>query len=155
VNPFAALGLPASPALTDEQVRAAWRMIAAATHPDRGDGGNPPAYAAAAAAYQQLRTGWGRSEALADLVVLPHVPPAPAPHPVRWHALFTAAAVLPARIARGRPWRLAVRALVAAAAGYAAARLVPGTPSAPAVAVGCALWWLLTARADLAPPPGR
>jgi hypothetical protein len=155
VNPFAALGLPASPALTDEQVRAAWRTAAAATHPDRADGGNPAAYAAAAAAYQQLRTPWGRSEALADLAVLPHVPPAPAPDPVRWHALFTAAAVLPARVARGRPLRLAARALIAAAVGYAAARLVPGTPAAPAVAAGCALWWLLTARADLAPPPGR
>jgi hypothetical protein len=155
VNPFAALHLPASPGLTDEQVRAAWRMIAAATHPDRADGGNPPAYAAAAAAYEQLRTGWGRSEALADLAVLPHVPPAPARDLVKWHALFTAITVLPARIARGRPWRTLVRAVVAAAAGYAAARLVPGTPSAPAVATGCALWWLLTARANLAPPPGR
>jgi hypothetical protein len=77
---------------------------------------------------------------------MPHVPPAPAPHPVRWHALFTAAGVLPARIARGRPLRLAARAVAAAA------RLVPGTP---ADAAGCALWWLLTARADLAPPPGR
>ena len=155
MGPFAALGLPASPALTDEQVRAAWRMIAAATHPDRADGGNPAAYAAAQAAYTQLRTPWGRSEALADLAVLPHVPPAPARDLVKWHALFTAAAVLPARIARGRPLHLAARAVVAAAAGYAAARLVPGTPSAPAVATGCALWWLLTARANLAPPPGR
>jgi hypothetical protein len=142
------------PALTDEQVRAAWRAAAAATHPDRPDGGNPPAYTAAQAAYTQLRTPWGRSEALADLAVLPHVPPAPAPHPVRWHALFTAATVLPARIARGRPWRLVARAVVAAA-GYAAARLVPGTPAVPAEAAGCALWWLLTAKADLAPPPGR
>jgi hypothetical protein len=155
VNPFAALGLPASPALTDEQVRAAWRAAAAATHPDRADGGNPPAYAAAQAAFAQLRTAWGRSEALADLAVLPHVPPAPAPHPVRWHALFTAAGVLPARVARGRPLRLLARALLAACAGYAAARLVPGTPAVPAVQAGCALWWLLTAKADLAPPPGR
>jgi len=29
-NPFEALGLPARPDLTDEQVRAAWRAIAAA-----------------------------------------------------------------------------------------------------------------------------
>ena len=155
MNPFAALGLPASPALTDEQVRAAWRAAAAATHPDRADGGNPPAYAAAQAAYAQLRTPWGRSEALADLAVLPHVPPAPARETVRWHALVAAAGVLPARVARGRPWRLLARALIAAAAGYAAARLAPGTPAAPAAAAGCALWWLLTARADLAPPPGR
>ena len=155
MNPFAALRLPASPALSDEQVRAAWRAAAAATHPDRADGGNPAAYAAAQSAYAQLRTPWGRSEALADLAVLPHVPPAPAPDRVRWPALFTAATVLPARIARGRPLRLAARAVIAAAAGYAAARLAPGTPAAPAVAAGCALWWLLTAKADLAPPPGR
>lgn len=156
MNPFTALGLPASPGLTDEQVRAAWRAAAAATHPDRADGGNPPAYTAAQAAYAQLRTAWGRSEALADLAVLPHVPPAPAAAgQVRWHALLTVAGVLPARVARGRPLRLLARAVAAAAAGYAAARLVPGTPAVPAVAAGCALWWLLTARADLAPPPGR
>jgi hypothetical protein len=153
VNPFTALGLSASSGLTDEDVRAAWRTVAAATHPDRGDGGNPAAYAAAAAAYEQLRTGWGRSEALADLAAGPHVPPAPAPPP--WHALLAFAAVLPARIARGRPLRLLARALVAAAAALAAVLLVPGTPSAPACAAGCALWWLITARADLAPPPGR
>jgi hypothetical protein len=155
VNPFAALGLPTGPALSDEQVRDAWRAAAAATHPDRADGGNPPAYTAAQAAYAQLRTAWGRSEALADLAVLPHVPPAPARETVRWPALFTAAGVLPARIARGRPLRLLARALIAAAAGYAAARQVPATPAVPAIAAGCGLWWLLTARADLAPPPGR
>jgi hypothetical protein len=155
VNPFAALHLPASASLTDEDVRAAWRAVAAATHPDRPDGGNPAAYAAASAAYAQLRTPWGRSEALADLAAAPHVPPAPAPDPLPWLALLTYAAALPARVARGRPLRLAARAVIAAAAAYAAVLLVPGTPSAPAAASGCALWWLLTARADLAPPPGR
>ncbi len=156
MNPFTALHLPPDPALTDEQVRAAWRAAATATHPDRADGGNPAAYAAAASAYEQLRTPWGRSEALADLTAAaPHGPPALAPEPLPWHALWTFAAVLPARVAQGRPLRLAVRALVAAAAACAAVLLVPGTPSAPAAASGCALWWLLTARADLAPPPGR
>ena len=33
--------------------------------------------------------------------------------------------------------------------------VIPGTPSAPAIAAGCALWLAYTARADLAPPPGR
>ena len=155
MNPFAALGLPADPALTDEQVRAAWRRVAAATHPDRADGGNAAAYAAAQAAWSQLRTPWGRSEALADLAVLPHVPAAPAPAPLPWHAGFRAVAVLPARIGKGRPWRLLVRTAMAAAAAWAALLLVPGTPSAPAAVFGCFLWWLLTARADLAPPPGR
>jgi curved DNA-binding protein CbpA len=66
-NPFEALGLPARPDLDDEQVRAAWRAIAAATHPDRPDGGDLAAYTAASAAYAELRTPWARSEAYADL----------------------------------------------------------------------------------------
>jgi curved DNA-binding protein CbpA len=40
-DPFTALGLPVRPDLSDEQVRAAWRQVAAATHPDRPDGGDP------------------------------------------------------------------------------------------------------------------
>ena len=67
VNPFDALGLPARPDLSDEQVRAAWRTIAAATHPDRADGGDVARYTEASAAYAVLRTPWGRSEAFADL----------------------------------------------------------------------------------------
>ena len=43
-NPFDLLGLPTDPALTDEQIRAAWRQIAAATHPDRPDGGDLARY---------------------------------------------------------------------------------------------------------------
>jgi hypothetical protein len=66
-NPFDALGLPARPDLDDEEVRAAWRTLAAATHPDRPDGGDLARYTAASAAYAELRTGWGRSEAYADL----------------------------------------------------------------------------------------
>ena len=65
-DPFAALGQPARNDLTNEQVRAAWRHIAAATHPDRPDGGDIARYTAAASAYAQLRTQWGRSEAYAD-----------------------------------------------------------------------------------------
>ena len=155
MNPFAALGLPADAALTDVQVRAAWRAIAAQTHPDRPDGGNPAAYANAQAAYAQLRTGWGRSEALADLVALPHIHVIPAPGPPPWHALPAAAAVLPARIAKGRPLRIVVRAVIAAAAGYIVTRIAAGTPAEPADVIGCATWWLLSSRADLAPPPGR
>jgi len=73
---------------------------------DRAGGGNRPAYAAAQAAHAQLRTPRGRSEALADLAVLPHVPLTPAPEAGGWHALFTAATVLPATITHhGRPRR--------------------------------------------------
>src|SRR5437016_4896630 len=66
-DPFSELGLPARPGLTDDEVRAAWRRIAAATHPDRADGGDAARFAAAAAAYTAVRTGFGRTEALADL----------------------------------------------------------------------------------------
>jgi len=67
MNPFEALGLPVQRNLTDEQVRRAWRTIAAATHPDRRDGGDIARYTAASAAYGMLRTPWGRSEAYADV----------------------------------------------------------------------------------------
>jgi curved DNA-binding protein CbpA len=66
-DPFALLGLAARPDLSDDDVRAAWRRIAAATHPDREDGGDPARFGAAAGAYVVLRTGFGRGEALADL----------------------------------------------------------------------------------------
>ncbi len=158
MNPFAALGLPATAALSDAQVRAAWRDVAAATHPDRDDGGDPAAYAAATSAYAQLRTPWGRTEALADLpgrvppgVPSPGSPAGPGPAAAAWRS----ARMLPARIRHGRPRRLAIRALAAIGGAVIALTLIPGTPSAPAVAAGCALWLALTARGDLAPPPGR
>ena len=66
-DPFSALGLPARADLTDDDVRSAWRRIAAATHPDRADGGDPGRFALAAAAYTMLQTRSGRGEALADL----------------------------------------------------------------------------------------
>src|SRR5258708_21728840 len=61
-DPFAVLGLERAAQLTDEDVRTAWRRIAAATHPDRADGGDPDRFALAAAA------GWG-SPAAPALVV--------------------------------------------------------------------------------------
>jgi curved DNA-binding protein CbpA len=66
-DPFAVLGLPTRPGLSDDDVRAAWRRVAATTHPDREDGGDPARFGAAAAAYAELRTGFGRGEVLADL----------------------------------------------------------------------------------------
>ena len=156
MNPFTDLGLPAAPDLDDEQVRHAWRAIAAATHPDRADGGDPAAYAAAAAAYARLRTAWGRSEALADLTTKVPPPPspglaAPSPDSTAWRT----AAQLPGRIRRGRPARLAARTAAATTIALTTLTVIPGTPSAPAVVTGCALWWALTIRSDLAPPPGR
>lgn len=126
-DPFAVLGLPARPDLTDDDVRAAWRRLAAATHPDRADGGDPARFAAAAAAYTVLRTRSGRGEALADLAGGTHPPgpraaragdagrrPAPrVPVPTgtrsptgrraRSHRLI--AAQLVQRVRRGRPGR--------------------------------------------------
>lgn len=156
MNPFAALGLPAAPGLTDEEVRAAWRRLAARTHPDRDDGGNPAAYTAAATAYTQLRTPWGRSEALADLAApAAYAPPADPAAAATGTGALGRLALLPARVHHGRPLRLAARTVIAAAVAVLALAVIPGTPSAPAVIAGCALWLACTARADLAPPPGR
>jgi hypothetical protein len=173
-NPFAALGLPARPDLTDEEVRAAWRAIAAATHPDRPDRGDVAQYTAATAAYAQLRTGWGRSEAYADLdpstaragdtSPLPPVPgtepspaagPAPAAAPARVTWQLSAVWLLPSRIRHGRPLRLIIRALAAALLSLAVLHLIPGQPAAPALVTGLITWFFLTSRSDLAPPPER
>ena len=157
MNPFLALGLPVRAGLSDAQVRTAWKNIAAATHPDRADGGNITAYTAAASAYAQLRTPWGRSEAYADLAITgPHVPPAGTP-PARWPgaSLGPGLLLVPARARHGRPLRLLARALVAALLSLLVLTLIPGQPAGPAVVTGLTLWFIFTARADLAPPPGR
>jgi hypothetical protein len=162
-DPFEALGLPARPDLTDEQVRAAWHQVATATHPDRPDGGNLARYTAASAAYAELRTPWARSEAYADqaenqepdTAPLPLVPGEPPDRPVPpWYPL-TALVYLPARIRRGRPLRLLIRAAIAAALALAVLQLIPGTPAAPADVAALIWWFLLTGRRDLAPPPER
>src|ERR1043165_9483852 len=67
-NPFEILGLPVRRDLTDQQVDAAWRKIAVATHPDRPDGGDLARYTQASAAFAELRVPWSRSEAYADVV---------------------------------------------------------------------------------------
>jgi hypothetical protein len=167
-NPFEALGLPARPDLTDEQVRAAWRAIAAATHPDRADGGDLAAYTAASAAYAELRTPWARSEAYADVVERaardgqePDTSPLPViggtdpeSPPPPWQPLV-ALWQLPARVRRGRPLHLAIRAVVAAALSLLVLHLIPGSPAAPADVLGLILWFVLSGRRDLAPPPER
>ena len=162
-NPFRALGLPERPDLTDEQVRAAWRNIAAATHPDRPDGGDLARYTAASAAYAELRSPWGRSEAYADLAdqaddgpVTAPLPPVPgeAPPVPPWQPLVALTQV-PARIRSGRPLRLAIRGLIASVLALIVLQLVPGTPAAPADILGLTIWFVLTGRKDLAPPPER
>src|SRR5215468_5301769 len=156
-DPFTALGLPADAGLSDEQVRAAWRAIATATHPDRADGGDPARYAAASAAYAMLRTRWGRSEACADLAAQAPPPVAVPRSAVRVPAWWLARPVVlaTARIRHGRPWRLALRVLAAALLAVVAVRAGVGGPAAAGVVAGLGIWLVLTVRGDLAPPPGR
>ena len=167
-DPFEALGLPARPDLDDETVRAAWRATAAATHPDRPDGGDLARYTAASAAYAELRTPWGRSEAYADLAeqvegpVTTPLPAVPAddllagspPGLLPRHPL-AAVWEFPARVRRGRPGRLLVRAVIAAVLSVVVLQLIPGTAAAPADVAGLIVWFVLTGRRDLAPPPER
>jgi hypothetical protein len=152
-DPFTALGLPADPGLTDEQVRAAWRAIATATHPDRPDGGDPARYATASAAYAVLRTPWGRSEACADLAA--QAPPPAAARRPPGRRLARPVALAPARIWHGRPWRLLLRVLAAVLLAVMAVQAGVGGPAAAGVVAGLGIWLVLTARGDLAPPAGR
>jgi hypothetical protein len=57
------------------------------------------------------------------------------------------------RIRRGRPARLALRVLIAAAVGVIAVVVAGSQPATPALITGALTWLLLTARQDLAPPP--
>jgi curved DNA-binding protein CbpA len=174
-NPFAALGLPERPDLDDETVRAAWRAIAAATHPDRADGGDLARYTQASAAYAELRTPWSRSEAYADLVDQawregryddypdgndPGTEPLPAAappylRPLSPLRLLLAVAWIPSRIRRGRPLRLLIRAALAAGLSLGVLAVIPGQPAAPADVAALITWFMVTGRKDLAPPPER
>ena len=178
-GPFRALGLPADPELTDDDVRAAWRRAAAATHPDRADGGNPAAFAAAAAAYSNLRTPFGRGEALADL----GAGSGPGTSAARVLGLAgrlrlsgrlrldlrdtatergaasarrapgTTAAGWPRRVRRGRPVRLALRVLAATAVCVLAVAAVGWQPASWALVVGAVIWVARNGRHDLAAKP--
>lgn len=155
MNPFAVLRLPPSAGLSNEDVRAAWRTIAAATHPDRDDGGDPARYAEAATAYARLRTKFDRDEALADLgagyIPPPDLEPGPGPAALTWRS----ARILWRRIRYGRPRRIAARAGAAAVVAYAGTWIVPGTPAEAALIGAAATWFTLTSRGDIHPPPGR
>ena len=156
-NPFETLGLPTRPDLDDDQVRAAWRAIAAATHPDRPDGGDPAWYAQASAAYAQLNSAWGRSEAYADLIEAQNGGTIPLPFfihdPPPARRTYRPLRLLPSRIVHGRPLRLLIRAAATAGLSLFVLWLIPGTAAAPADVSGLIWFFVLTARSDLAPPP--
>jgi curved DNA-binding protein CbpA len=130
-DPFAALGLQARAGLPDEEVRAAWKRIAAATHPDREDGGDAARYAAAAAAYDALRTSFGRGEALADLG-----------QGGRTLGFRGRALGFRERAPgfRGRGWRVALRAAAAAGVTAAAVLAAGWTPATVGLLAGALTW---------------
>jgi hypothetical protein len=165
-NPFRVLGLPVRADLEDDDVRAAWRRIAAATHPDRADGGDGARFAAAAAAYAGLRTAYGRGEAYADLhgvaagtaVVEPvysttEIPPETAQQPTTgshpetpsWHLSLLW------RLRNDRPIVLIVRILVGLAVCLACVAAAGWQPATLAIAVGVFTWVVRMGRYDLAP----
>jgi hypothetical protein len=149
-DPFRTLRLEPRRDLGDDDVRAAWRRVAAATHPDRDDGGDPAAFAAAAAAYTVLRTAAGRGEALADLVAPGDTAgSAAAPRPGR----RPRPVLVLARIRRGRPLVLALRALLVAAISAVAVAAAGWQPATLGILAGLLTWLGLTGRGDLAPPP--
>ncbi len=156
-DPFRALGLERRRELADDDVRAAWRRVAAATHPDRADGGDPAAFAAAAAAYTVLRTRSGRGETLADLLEdrarwQPRT--AVRSQPAAWlrpAALVAGVLLVFIRIRRGRPLVLAVRVLAAAAVEAIAVTAVGWQPASLAILAGALTWLIRTAPGDLAP----
>jgi len=135
-DPFAILGLAARPDLTDDDVRSAWRRIAAAVHPDRADGGDPARFSAAAAAYTTLRTLDGRREAFADLAAAP-----------RGWSRFRRS-----RFRRGRPAVLVLRTAVAAGVSAGALAVAGPQPASFALIAGALTWLARTGRHELAPP---
>jgi len=149
-DPFRALGLEPRRDLGNDDIRAAWRRAAAATHPDRSDGGDPAAFAAAAAAYALLRSPSGRGEALADMQA-PGGTISGIGSGTAWRPRLYVRS-LPIRIWNGRPAILGLRLLLAAAVGAVAVTAVGWQPASIAIVAGVATWLLRTAASDVAPP---
>jgi hypothetical protein len=150
ISPFDVLGLDPATDPTDDDVRSAWRRVAAATHPDRADGGDPGAFAVAAAAYTALRTAAARREVLADERDRASGPARTDPVPVHNGSPVALAARAARRIGHGRPVRLAARLLAAGAASALAVAAVGWQPASLAIITGAATWLLCTGRAELA-----
>lgn len=150
-NPFDILGLAADADLTDDDVRSAWRRVAAATHPDRADGGDPAAFAAAATAYTALRTAASRREVVADRCERGSGRTAGDPVPAKGTPRSAFVARGARRTVHGRPARLGARLLITVAAGALAVAAVGWQPASMAIITGALTWLVLTGRADLAP----
>jgi len=169
-NPFLALGLPVRPDISDDEVRAAWRRVAASAHPDLPGGGDPPRFAAAAAAYAELRTPFGRTEAYADQTAATSASrpvaatrarsaptaaadtsPGQAPATTRQSRPAALAALHLWRVRRGRPGVLAIRTLIAAGLITGSIIVAGWQPATLALTVGVLTWLIRTIRYDLAP----
>ncbi len=168
-DPFAILGLAARPDLTDDDVRVAWRRIAAAVHPDRTDGGDPARFSAAAAAYTTLRTLDGRREAYADLAAAPRGGSRFRWGGFRWGGFrwggfrwgrfrrgrFRRGRFRRGRFRRGRPAVLVLRTAVAAGVSAGALAVAGPQPASFALVAGALTWLARTGRHELAPPVTR
>jgi DnaJ domain len=150
-DPFDILGLRPDAEPTDDDVRSAWRRVAAATHPDRADGGDPAAFAAAATAYTALRTAAGRREVVADRRERASGRMTSDPVPAPSTPLAGLAARAARQVRHGRPVRLAVRLLATVAVGALSVAAVGWQPASAAIITGALTWLLLTGRRDLAP----
>ncbi|HEY1624505.1 MAG TPA: J domain-containing protein [Streptosporangiaceae bacterium] len=137
-DPYAVLGLTPSAGLGPDDVRAAFLRIAAATHPDRDDGGDPARYAAAAAAYTRLGTAFGRGEAYADVTGVPSA------------TVAAGRSSMLVRLRRGRPLLLATRFALGAAVLSGCVLLAGWNAATLAIAVLLLTWCVRTGRYDLA-----
>jgi hypothetical protein len=148
-SPFDILGLDAGGDPTDDDVRSAWRRVAAATHPDRADGGDPATFAAAAAAYTALRTAAGRHEVVLDLAERASGRIASDVVPARSGPLAALGAAA-RQVRHGQPARLAARLIATVAVGALAVAAVGWQPASVAIITGALTWLLLAGRSDLA-----
>jgi hypothetical protein len=143
-DPFAALGLAPSPDVSSDDVRAAFLRIAAATHPDRDDGGDPARYTAAAAAYTRLGTEFGRAEAYAETLGVP-VGTVP----------LVARRPLLDRVRGGRPLLLTARFVLGLLVFAGSVAVAGWNASTLAIALLLLTWCVRTGRYDLALCTGR
>jgi hypothetical protein len=91
----------------------------------------------------------------AGIIPPPRPTIAPAASAARLRPSLRVMLLVPARIRHGRPGRLVLRIVAAALAALLVWHTGAGTPAVAALFTGIATWLVLSARGDLAPPPGR